>query len=964
MSHRAYWLSCGVVCVAWALTGCQPKADAKFELPEYVLVSMEEARKPALADIEAHRGESEASFESLQKIPVAQRYQLFVPEHDYTWVDYQKENLAYLSERFEGNYQKTTADRGEALERGTAFLKEYSKYYGGASKIPRADLIKLGQAAREAGSESVLVRLAQLEFSELTGSALSAEFEKLLPELQNAKIHPLHRARQSLWMRHLSNQKTPGVEESQRRLFGVIATQVAYLERDSSTANPRLVWSQFTSLYWTLTLSEKRHMVYALWENDKIDPWIVHLAAGTYFRDLAYHNRGGSFASNVSEGQWAGMREASQQAEEHLLRAWQLAPDRPEVPTEIISLCMLSETRHGSVSDWFYEAVRGQSDWGPAYGKYWFAMQPRWGGSNTQLLEFANQCIDTGRYDTLVPGVTVDILKHIESDVGSLEDLVRLPGVPEVSKKFEDGLQAAIGRGMACTADISEVWGYLVRMRVLTGEFPAARKIYETYGRGQLGLSALGQNGLKSSFIRGLTYASTGPAQAEVSAFETFLNTRLEEGSELAVLDEIGEVLKEAMRLDTHPGSQAYYKDISVIESHLRAYYTDQWVDLTFDDRLSGIYVEANQLDFLPEGVLHLASASYRTGIQLRPMAHFRPPFVCEVELALGSQDRPAQNAVGLLYGSRDRRSIYAQQPMRSLYLSSRAEVVNVFDGTDAQRFAQTYWPLRASPFHHLRMIVLPHQLELQVDRETISQLSLDEGAITDGFTVGEMIPAPNASSFRLRNLRIKRLHVGDRPAASASPEKQWEFQTAIRELDPRSPTAWYLEGLTQIQRKDYPKAVECFDKYLALNPFQSQPQFRLLYAECLKEVSRWRDAEKEYLAMIAVEDNPLIANTALGWMYATASEDDFRDGAKALQHAQLACELNQSSPAKQWLPYMALAVAHAEKGQHAEAVQQIELALAVAPEGKKEFIRGVQTKIVAHEPVRYVSVKPVEGKP
>jgi hypothetical protein len=131
--------------------------------------------------------------------------------------------------------------------------------------------------------------------------------------------------------------------------------------------------------------------------------WLREFAQGLAYEKAAWGARGGRWASEVTEGQWQGFRQYLAQAREHLTRAWQMNPSDPAAAAFMIPVVMGDTGDKEEMRLWFDRSVAAQMDFLPAYDAFALALWPRWSGSHEEMLQFADECAQTGRFDTCVP---------------------------------------------------------------------------------------------------------------------------------------------------------------------------------------------------------------------------------------------------------------------------------------------------------------------------------------------------------------------------------------------------------------------------------------------------------------------------------------------------------------------------------------------------------------------------------
>ena len=158
------------------------------------------------------------------------------------------------------------------------------------------------------------------------------------------------------------------------------------------------------------------------------DPWLVHMIGGYHYREVAWEARGGGWAHTVTEEGWQGFAEGLAKAREHLTAAYEIAPHRPEAAAQMITVAMAGHADPGEGElFWFRRAAKAQFDYMPAYGKVFWALRPRWGGSHQQMYDFGLMCAATRRYDTKVPWQLVSTVEKIHWDGDVEYDFLHRP---------------------------------------------------------------------------------------------------------------------------------------------------------------------------------------------------------------------------------------------------------------------------------------------------------------------------------------------------------------------------------------------------------------------------------------------------------------------------------------------------------------------------------------------------------
>lgn len=144
------------------------------------------------------------------------------------------------------------------------------------------------------------------------------------------------------------------------------------------------------------------------------DHYAYQVLLGIHEINLAWQARGNGYANTVTQQGWKDFSAHMKNAETILTAAWKAHPDYPQAPSRMINVAMGSQ--NGDVRLWFDRTVAAQFDFIFAYDNYEFTLTPRWGGSHEAMYQFAEQCLQTKRYDTMVPAFYLSTLWNIERD--------------------------------------------------------------------------------------------------------------------------------------------------------------------------------------------------------------------------------------------------------------------------------------------------------------------------------------------------------------------------------------------------------------------------------------------------------------------------------------------------------------------------------------------------------------------
>lgn len=193
-------------------------------------------------------------------------------------------------------------------------------------------------------------------------------------------------------------------------------------------------------------------LVDKLKQQKNIDPWLLNMVAGLNDIELAWRWRGSGYAYEVTEDGWKGFRKHLAKADREFREAYRIRPEYPEAAANMITVAMAgSSSSAESERYWFDKAVAAQMDYPGAYNAYLSSIYPRWGGSHAVMYTFAQECLDTRRFDTDVPWYYLSTLRDIarESTHDRWKAVFRQPKVKADLKNLFAGVLNEPGQSLA-----------------------------------------------------------------------------------------------------------------------------------------------------------------------------------------------------------------------------------------------------------------------------------------------------------------------------------------------------------------------------------------------------------------------------------------------------------------------------------------------------------------------------------
>ena len=144
--------------------------------------------------------------------------------------------------------------------------------------------------------------------------------------------------------------------------------------------------------------------------------WAYHTAKGCVLKSLAWEYRGTGTGNTVTREGWQKFYEHLREGRDHLNAAWRIEPTVMVARTMITLTMADAGNRDQDVRYWFDRVNEMICDDMDAWSRMSYALWPRWGGSHEEMLAFALEAVNTGRFDTAVPELAIEILNQIQEE--------------------------------------------------------------------------------------------------------------------------------------------------------------------------------------------------------------------------------------------------------------------------------------------------------------------------------------------------------------------------------------------------------------------------------------------------------------------------------------------------------------------------------------------------------------------
>ncbi len=175
-----------------------------------------------------------------------------------------------------------------------------------------------------------------------------------------------------------------GLKLQAREYAAVAEVLASYRDQQSVTIDGADV---YTLLVDELSGHEQLGGVLEAWCHEFEKEPVAHTVYGAWLVEAAWRERGGGWASSVSSEGWDGFRRNLELAELRLAQAYSLNPGAYVACKEMVTVkmgqCDLVER-----GLWFERAIEIKPSYLAAYVAQAWALYPRWGGSEAEVLEF------------------------------------------------------------------------------------------------------------------------------------------------------------------------------------------------------------------------------------------------------------------------------------------------------------------------------------------------------------------------------------------------------------------------------------------------------------------------------------------------------------------------------------------------------------------------------------------------
>ena len=129
----------------------------------------------------------------------------------------------------------------------------------------------------------------------------------------------------------------------------------------------------------------------------------------------AWRARGDQWASQVTQNGWKLFDKRLMTADTALKKAYQIFPQQPEAPLELMTVC-LGLSHQKQLVEWFKRTMRADPDNYSACDAMLWALHRRWFGSTASMKTFGQWCLNYGHWKSRIPFIALHALFTIEAN--------------------------------------------------------------------------------------------------------------------------------------------------------------------------------------------------------------------------------------------------------------------------------------------------------------------------------------------------------------------------------------------------------------------------------------------------------------------------------------------------------------------------------------------------------------------
>lgn len=221
---------------------------------------------------------------------------------------------------------------------------------------------------------------------------------------------------------------------------------------------------------------------------------------------------------------------------------------------------------------------------------------------------------------------------------------------------------------------------------------------------------------------------------------------------------------------------------------------------------------------------------------------------------------------------------------------------------------------------------IKPENAHIYVNRGNIWRLKHEYDKALKDLDHAIRLEKTNANAFKIRGLIFYQTQQYQKSIDDLS--------EAIR-IQPNMISALNARGIAYRDQNRTDLALQDFNQAIKLNNFVSEVFSNR--AGIWEAQKKYQSAIQDYQRAIELNPTSAVPQNDLAWLYATCTDQNFRNSSAAVTHAEKACKLTQNSDVNM---LDTLATAYYENGQFDKAVKSLNQAILKADEDQKKELQ------------------------
>lgn len=291
-------------------------------------------------------------------------------------------------------------------------LEEFARARVGTSKN-QAAITDNANLAIQAGCDDPMIKYLfvryAMDFSNST-EAFTDAFCKAAVEMEASsyphirKYYAAKRATdQYAWANNYPTNWPPEMENLNRQtadhLFAVLQDTDTPASEAYDAASEYLTKYKGNQSFYSDIWSRMEPLIFKNWPNDS-PSWLLK---GEAYTELAWHARGGGYADTVKEEGWKLFNERLAVAQEALEKAWKLNSNDPRIARDMMYVNLGQSGGRKRMELWFNRAMELNTNYYEACYQKSFYLEPKWYGSDEEMLDFGRECVASKKWGGNVP---------------------------------------------------------------------------------------------------------------------------------------------------------------------------------------------------------------------------------------------------------------------------------------------------------------------------------------------------------------------------------------------------------------------------------------------------------------------------------------------------------------------------------------------------------------------------------